>query len=824
MSFSFKLKSHRYDSEYGLLYEHLKNVGRIAREIVSDKKLEYKELFADIAYLIGISHDFAKSTTYFQDHLESENEKTEKAYHGKLSSIFGYYLVRKYLELKNALKGANRFLPVIAWLVILKHHGDISDLMGTMGELEKLNDLEVEKEQISDIRKNHLRELKTIYEMLKPSAFEINLEEFFNEFDETCERIKEEGEELVMKQKIENYFKILFFYSVLLDADKLDASDIDFEKIKKERAKWEALPEDLVDRYKRVKFIEGSELNSIRNECYNEVISNLIWIEGNLDKGRIFSIELPTGFGKTLIAFSFALKLRKIVKKKLGFSPKIIYSLPFLSIIDQNAKVISEVLAEYVGLATWEELSKMSGGEKNLKIPTTLLLKHHHLSDIFYKTSENELIGEPEKSLLLIEGWHSEIIITTFVQFFHSLITNKNKAARKFHNIVNSIIILDEVQSIPHKYWTLIRESLKHLALNYNCWIILMTATQPLIFRGSEIIPLVKNKERYFGRFDRVKYYVEINEKDFDEFKHEIFNEILKTEEDFAIIVNTINASKELYEFLRSELKKAYNESRVTEEGILEFRDLLLIDLSTHVLPAHRIERIRKIREFKDKRKVVVTTQLIEAGVDISVGIIYRDFAPIDCIIQSGGRCNRNNEGKRGICKVIYLKHKGRYFCRIYDNTLLNTTREILSKRDVFGERDISSLAHEYFEKILERGSDEESENSIKAMEKLNFAEVGEFELIENEKAKIDVFVDLDENSSKIWNRYNEIMNIEKRFERRNKFLEIRSEFYNYVIQAYRKDMEKYCYFIQPYLGYLQKENYDIEVGFKGGEVEGLIW
>jgi CRISPR-associated endonuclease/helicase Cas3 len=821
MSSSFKLKSHRYDSEYKLLYEHLNNVGRAAKEIVSDKSIKDKELFMDIAYLIGISHDFAKSTTYFQDHLKM-GERTEKAYHGKLSSIFGYYLVRKYLKLKNKLKDTNRFLPAIAWLVILKHHSDINDLMGTMGELEKLDDLEIERKQISDIRKNHFLELKVMYEMLKPSTFEINLEEFFNEFDEICEKIKVECEEMVMKQEIENYFKILFFYSVLLDADKLDASNIDFEKIKKEREKWKDIPEDIVDKYKKVKFIKKSELNSIRNECYNEVISNLMKIKGKLDKERIFSIELPTGFGKTLTAFSFALKLRKIVKERLGFSPKIIYSLPFLSIIDQNAEVISEVLTEYVKsfrknytIQMWEE--------ETSKVPTSLLLKHHHLSDIFYKTSEEELIKEPERSLLLIEGWHSEIIITSFVQFFHSLITNKNKAARKFHNIVNSIIILDEVQSIPYKYWSLVREALKHIALNYNCWIILMTATQPLIFRKKEVVPLVKNRKKYFKRFNRVKYFVDIKEKDFDEFKHEIFNEIIKTKEDFAIILNTINASKELYEFLRDKLKKVYNEPRVTEEGTLEFGDTLLINLSTHILPIHRIERIRKIRSLKNKRKVIVTTQLIEAGVDMSVGIIYRDFAPLDCIIQSGGRCNRNNEKKKGICKVIYLKHKDRNFCRIYDNTLLNATRGILNK-EVFEEKDINSLVQKYFKKILEYSSDKESEDSTEAMRKLNFTEVGKFELIENEKAKVDVFIDINEESSEIWSKYNEIMSIKNRFERRNKFLGIRNNFYSYIIQVYREDAKKYWYDPSCSLGYLQKENYDIETGFKSGEMDGLIW
>src|SRR5450830_506841 len=134
---------------------------------------------------------------------------------------------------------------------------------------------------------------------------------------------------------------------------------------------------------------------------------------------NIYSLNVPTGTGKTLTALSFSLKLRDKIKTELNFMTKIIYSLPFLSIIDQNFKVFEDVFKNVQGYT-----------------PTTdILLKHHHLSDIFYETNGN-VEYDTSESLLLIEGWNSEIIVTTFIQFFHSLISNKNRSLRKFHNII----------------------------------------------------------------------------------------------------------------------------------------------------------------------------------------------------------------------------------------------------------------------------------------------------------------------------------------------------------------------------------------------------
>ncbi|RLF99513.1 hypothetical protein DRN58_05025 [Thermococci archaeon] len=755
-SFSFKLKSHPDK----LLYEHLNNVANISKNIILSKKIKNKEIFSEIAYLIGISHDFAKSTTYFQDVLEERIKRTENAYHGFLSSIFGYYNIKKYLEKNNLMEFW--YLAPISWIVILKHHGDIKNLRGAEGEIERLNeDIEIAKRQINDIIKNNLKEIKEVYKKLDAS---IVVEDFFKEFENMIKKIDSDIRKL--RRNIEYYFLILFFYSVLLDADKLDASNIT------NLPKRQEIPSDIVDKYKKLKFrsTENSSINSLRNDAYKEVISNLNIMD--LTKDRILSIELPTGCGKTLIALSFALKLREKVKNKLGFVPRIIYSLPFLSIIDQNAEIFYEVLSLF-----------------NKNVPSNLLLKHHHLSDIEYKIG---IDGEFEcldigKSLILTEGWHSEIVITTFVQFFHSLITNKNRAARKFHNIINSIIILDEIQSIPYKYWSLLNHVLKYLAYNFNCWIILMTATQPLIFRNGEITPLIKNKEYYFSKFNRMEYILDLREIDFENFKEKILNEILLNKKDTMIVLNTIHSAKDLYLHIKNKLEQTYGKAKIDKEGIGHFPSLELINLSTHILPEHRLKRIEKIKKSK-KRKVIITTQLIEAGVDIDIDIIYRDLAPLDCIVQTAGRCNRNNKKEKGILKVINLKKNNKFlYSFIYNPILVEATKELINNKNKIEEKEFNfNLVPKYYETVLKRGAQERS--ILLYLENLRFSDIREFRLIEEKGYIIDIFIEINENAKKVREHIEQIIETKKGFEKRNELLKLKKEKNRYTISPRVKE------------------------------------
>ena len=784
MSSSFKLKSHPQKP----LEVHLTNVANFCRETILNKQIANKELYSEIAFRIGLSHDFAKSTTYFQKYLV-DHEKTEKAYHGLLSAIFCYYCIKNYLEI-NKLDDFWYITP-ISWLVVLRHHGNLKNIRGMDGESEKLKDLDVVKKQIKDIEQNNLGEISEFYD-----KWDINISNFFKEFKNIIKHIKRDLRKISRSNGPNHYFLILLFYSTLLDADKLDASETPMP-LRSE------ISEEIVDKYKKMVFgSANTEMDQIREESYNEIMNSL----GQLDlkNERILSINIPTGCGKTLSAFSFALKLRKKIEKELGFVPKIIYSLPFLSIIDQNAEVLLNVLGK---------------NHESSEIFSNTLLKHHHLSDMSYKTEE-ELEISSHQSQLLTEGWYSEIIITTFIQFFYSLITNKNRAARKFHNITNSIVILDEIQSIPNHYWKLLNHTLKYLCEEYNCWIILMTATQPLIFKENvEIKSLVPNKEKYFAKFDRLDYSFNLSPMDFEVFKDLIWDEIVsQPKKDFMVVLNTINASQDLYDYIK---RKIEEDLCISSDGVAYSDRTQLINLSSLIIPDHRLKRIKRIKESQGRRNIIITTQVVEAGVDISVDKIYRDMAPLDSIVQTAGRCNRNNEREKGSVCVVNLKdHTDRHFYSyIYNSILINATFDVINSNYLVKEKDfnISSVPN-YYNFLLIRGSQDKSTDLISYLEKLKFYDIKkEFKLIENDYEKIDVFVEIDENAANIWEKYKEISEIENRFVRKGLFLGIKAEFYSYVVSVDAKKLGKIA-MDNEWLGYLNLDDlnrkYNLETGF----------
>ena len=778
-----------------------------------------------------------KNTTYFQNWLE-KGVRSPNAWHGFISSLFGYLIIREFLSNIQRIDEF-WFLPGIVWIIINKHHGNLKNILNE--EAEKLKDpdwLELANEQLHNIFSNSVDEIEETYNILNNTDISKILNEI-KDLTNLTRNIYKDVKKICMNsfidESIEYYFLILFFYSVLLDADKLDASGL--ERVPE---RVEIIENDLVDQYKAVKFKNHEGINQIREIAYQEVNSRLSNL--NLENDRILSINLPTGVGKTLTSFSFALGLQDRVQKEKDFNPKIIYSLPFLSIIDQNSSIISEILAGK-DKKDWEKLFEMKKEEKENyleeNIPSNLLLKHHHLIDIKYreeKDNELNIIEDINKSLLLTEGWHSEIVVTTFIQFFHSLITNKNRSARKFHNMTNSIIILDEIQSIPHKYWLLLNKMLKYLASEFNCWVILITATKPLIFDKEEIKELVDNRDMYFEAFDRVDFNFDLNEKDFDDFKEEIFNEIIEEKDrDIMVVLNTINSSKDLYNYLKKRFTEAYSvindKSLVDGDGICNFDDLELINMTTHVLPFYRLNRINRIKNDKKrkikKRKIIITTQLVEAGVDISVDTIYRDLAPLDSIIQTAGRCNRNDEGKRGVVNTVILKDgNNKFYNYVYDSVLIDITKEIMVKTGGnISERNFTmNAADEYYLLVKERGSSDDSRKIMEHLTKLEFSDTSKFQLIEKDIPKISIFIEINEEAKRIRELMEEIQDEFERFERKNKLLEIRKHINSFTLSiSYNKKLEDEIGYL-PSIGRIEdykyvpkkdlEEWYKLDVGF----------
>lgn len=767
------------------LENHLKNVADFSYDVFNFLEIENKELFSNISFLIGLTHDFAKSTSFFQTYL-SDHTKKENTQHSFLSAIFTYYVVKNYLDKNNINFESN--LSIISYIVVLAHHGNLKDITKLDDYNEKKINSKMVLKQIEDLKSSD-DNLSKFYD-----DFEIDFFRFFDEFDEISEEITDELLIFSFEGNIDNYFYILLFYSSLLDADKMDASE-------SKRINRENIPGDIVDIFKKNNLRDSKDnINKTREEAYQEVNGNIL----NMDLNeRILSIELPTGIGKTFTGVSAALKLKERINNELNFNPRIIYSLPFLTIVDQNSDTISSIL-----------------NESNLK-ESNFLLNHNHLSDMNYKSNDLEEYNI-SNSKILIEGWNSEIIVTTFIQFFYSIISNKNKSLRKFHNITNSIILLDEIQSLPYKYWKIINLFFKKLAYEYNCWIILMTATQPYIFKENEIKSLVDNVEYYFNKFDRVNYNFNLDSQNFEDFKKEFVDKISNdSKNDYLVVLNTINSSKELYEFIKDYYSVMDYDIYLDDcNGICYIGDdIQLIYLSNNIIPKHRLEKINAIKE-SHRQSIVISTQLIEAGVDIDVDIIYRDLAPLDSLVQTAGRCNRSGNKEKGVVNVISLKNENgkSYSSFIYDSLLLNKTKEVLTSLNQISEKEFNlAAAKNYFKLIYNSGTQEDY--LIKIIKNLRFPEIpSNFKLIEEDIQKVDVFVVINSEAKLLFEKYKDIINNYKGFNRKNEFLKIKNKFYKYVISVDKTKIgsTNLCNDEIFYIG----ENdvfrkYDLDTGFK---------
>lgn len=768
------------------LENHLKNVADFSYDVFNFLEIENKELFSNISFLIGLTHDFAKSTSFFQTYL-SDHTKKENTQHSFLSAIFTYYVVKNYLDKNNINFESN--LSIISYIVVLAHHGNLKDITKLDDYNEKKINSKMVLKQIEDLKSSD-DNLSKFYD-----DFEIDFFRFFDEFDEISEEITDELLIFSFEGNIDNYFYILLFYSSLLDADKMDASE-------SKRINRENIPGDIVDIFKKNNLRDSKDnINKTREEAYQEVNGNILNIDLN---ERILSIELPTGIGKTFTGVSAALKLKERINNELNFNPRIIYSLPFLTIVDQNSDTISSILNE----------SSLKG--------SNFLLNHNHLSDMNYKSNDLENY-DISNSKILIEGWNSEIIVTTFIQFFYSIISNKNKSLRKFHNITNSIILLDEIQSLPYKYWKIINLFFKKLAYEYNCWIILMTATQPYIFKENEIKSLVDNVDYYFNKFDRVNYNFNLDSQNFEDFKKEFVDKISNdSKNDYLVVLNTINSSKELYEFIKDYYSVMDYDIYLDDcNGICYIGDdIQLIYLSNNIIPKHRLEKINAIKE-SNRQSIVISTQLIEAGVDIDVDIIYRDLAPLDSLVQTAGRCNRSGNKEKGIVNVISLRNENgkSYSSFIYDSLLLNKTKEVLTSLNQISEKEFNlAAAKNYFKLIYNSGT--QDDYLIKIIENLRFPEIpSNFKLIEEDIQKVDVFVVINSEAKLLFEKYNDIINNYEGFDRNNEFLKIKNKFYKYVISVDETKIGSANNLCNDEIFYIGENDvfrkYDLDTGFK---------
>ena len=605
----------RDESAEQTIRSHLLRVGNLMAMYAAGLGL------SSMAQLIGILHDLGKCTRAFANYLEWCREHPgDYSQKGKVdhSTAGGQFLMRRYGN-----RGDAALLTVhIASLVIFSHHTGLMNYLGENGISDFLNRMEKEDAPQVDLSYYY----KTVISERELDAL---FEEAAHEFSALDARIMAyapEGSEAYhfawgMVHKL--------LLSMLVDADRLDSAE--FELGEQQTRLWDtaSIWMDFSDKLeqKLAEFSIPSEPQAKKIAELRQKISEDC-LRAAEELPGIYRLRVPTGGGKTLASMRFALRHAQKYHKK-----RIIVVIPYTSIIDQNVKEIRDVF-------------RMDEA----------ILEHH--SNVIMEDD-----GEDTESMdarrILTERWDVPVIFTTQVQFLNTLFDRGNTPLRRLHALRDSIIIFDEIQTLPVRCTYLFNAAMNFLKDFCGVTAVLCTATQPPLaqldvpLEMSDHADLTSDVAEVFEGFRRVR--IEDIRKDGGISLDEIAAAIVRSAEeigDVLCIVNLTAQARDLYE-------------AVAEQTQTSERDARVVHLSTKMCPAHRKEILKEVREelkrhkdHPEQRLICISTQLIEAGVDVSFPVVYRALAGFSSIAQAAGRCNRHGELERGIVRLFALENE----------------------------------------------------------------------------------------------------------------------------------------------------------------------
>lgn len=629
--------------------EHCRGVAEIAAELLRDIGLE------KTAYLAGVLHDLGKFSENFKNYIEKAADG-EKVQRGSVNHTFAgvRFLLEKHSD--EQLSGFSDIVLEILAYAVGAHHGlfDCVDDNNNNGFTKRM-----QKEGIDYL--NAAQEFlkiccskQDIEDLLKQSE-----KEFLPVFNE-IEKLADNADAKIQNTQITFYIGFLarLILSAIIEADRSDTSqfmngysektvknisEIWINCIKNVEQKLSTMPLD-------------KPINKTRAQ-----ISALCAEAGNLESG-IYRLNLATGAGKTLTSLRYALHHALKHNKK-----RIIFTMPLLSIIEQNAGIIYDYI----------------GNEE-------LILEHH--SNIV----ETDEIGELDKRELLIESWNVPIIITTMVQLLNTLFAGKTSNIRRMQALCNSIIVIDEVQTVPDKMLSLFNLALNFLAKICNATIILCSATQPCFEKTmypldksvKDLITLTKEQETVFKRV-RLEYKGEMGCEELADFAAGI----LEGNNSLLLVCNTKNEAAVMFNLLCSKIK-----------------DVKAFHISAGMCTAHRKETIKEMQEAlenKQQKVLCVSTQVIEAGVDVSFARVIRLLAGMDNIVQATGRENRNREFD-GLAPGYIVRLKGEFLKGLSEieaakNAAANLLVKYKNNPQIYDDDLMSAKAvNEYYKSLYE--------------------------------------------------------------------------------------------------------------------------
>ena len=608
---------------------------------------------------VKLYHDIAKLKNNFQIYIrDTSNDKLDKN-HSFLSAYF-FLLNSKF----------DKIPTIFGFLAIVSHHSDAINLMTLARDANKFfkNSKELEYwDEVAGAAKNI-----NIY---------LGLSTKKDEFLDRAEKLRQYLILLQYKHKFtyEDFINFKSLYSNLIYSDKFEAI---FNTPKQET---KDIPIDILECD-----IKTLPLNKKRDEFRNFVLNNFD------ENYKLFTLTAPTGYGKTLTALNFALKFNK---------SRIIYTLPFTSIIDQTYDIIAKIY-------------------KNSDISVS---KAHHKTTIDEKNLTEE--DRYSKIKFLMESFSGEINITTLYQLIFALFGNKNKDNVKFNQLKNSVVIIDEAQAIPYKFRKDFILLCEIISQRLGTIFIFMSATMPVI--KSENFKEISNLE-YFSKQDRyVIKWLDISGEE------GLLEKICETARDknTLVVVNTIKKAQELFVKLRDKFS--------------------CFCLNGYMYDDHKratIEAVRcAINTNKDdplaSKILLISTQSIEAGVDLDFDVGFREVSPISSIIQTAGRVNRHFGEIRG---ELYVFPEISKFTNLIYGDLYKVSGTILEdfRRKEVRESEILEISNSFFQKVSAQLEQDTDESDIgKRIKKLEFEDINEeIKKVMDDNCKQTLIIEAKEN------------------------------------------------------------------------------
>ena len=665
------------------LQTHLTETAEIAKLLAAKLDLDHA------GELLGLMHDFGKYSRKFQKYIHDETglfnpdlddeESTpngSKVDHSTAGAQWVYRKLRKF----GAAQGIGELFGQMLGLCIASHHGegliDCLDGEGNPKWIERFN----KTDELTHLAECERNADETVQQKARGLAGENLIRSLLN-------AVKPILSDSTVNDKFKEFYLgclTRFLFSCLIDADRINSSDFEREAQKEvrrltEKPDWQSAIDKLEAKLAGFENRPAEEIKPI-DEIRRKISDDCL--KRAADSQGIYTLTVPTGGGKTLASLRYALHHAR--KHHLD---RIIYIIPYTSIIDQNAQVVREILSE-----DW-------------------VLEHH--SNL-----------EPEKQnwqdKLLSENWDKPIVFTTMVQFLDAWFGGGTRGARHIHPMTNAVLIFDEIQTLPVKCVHLFCNVLNWLTAFGGSTAVLCTATQPLLgesglqnfpegkresiaTRGllrlpenAEIMGKHQDLDRLFADLSRVE--IRFNEKAGGWNVKEAGAFLLKqfqTTPSCLFIVNTKKWAQELYQYCKGQ--------NVPPEA--------LFHLSTNQCAAHRKAILDTIKvRLENKEPVIcISTQLIEAGVDISMACVIRALGGLDSIAQAAGRCNRHGE-KEGKGQVWVLNLQEQDFTRILPDIQAGKTHAERVFRDFAGQDILQPATMEhYFEYYFYQRSDEMS-------------------------------------------------------------------------------------------------------------------